>query len=799
MSAVQPDPNIAPAPFPGIVESPETHLADYWEVVWKRRVLVLICAAAATAIALLNAFLSTPLYRATVSLNVERDRGNPVDFGNQTQIYPDWWNPEFLPTQVRLMKSRAMAERVVKRLNLAEHPDFSGGAKLSGVSPKKGDEKAKEGTLDEETTKRLSSMVLGGIEVNPIRGTSLVELSYVSANRKLSSDIANAVADAYIDWISEAKYSAVGQASQFLTTQIEQIKSELEEAERRLQAYGRQKDIVSVDPNTNVTLQKLETLNKDYASAVADRVTKEARYNEMQTAKPEAIADSLSGGLVSQLHNDVLRLEREYADKLNTFKPEWPAMQQLRSQIQKTKQHEATVIQETVAKAREQARAEYQMALRREEGFKQVLNTQKSEAMTLSSNAVEYNNLKVEASTKRTLLDVLLKRQSEMEIVSRFTGRRDSSVRIVDRALEPGARFRPSYRRNATLGLFLGLAAGLGLAFFLEYMDRSIRTPEQVERYLALPPLGVIPAIGHSGKGYGYGRYGYGYGYGYARRAVERLKKKPAPAPESMAKPSQPSEKPNIELHPHSHPRSTISEAYRTFRTSLLLSRAGGVKSFVITSTFPGEGKTSTSANLAIVLGQLGKKVLLIDGDLHKPRIHEVFRVSNRVGLVSVLAESLEPGKAVQESSVPNVFILPAGPISPNPSGLLSSDAMSRLLEVTTRRFDYVVIDSPPVNAVADAIVLGSLTDGVVLCVKGGKTAREQVARARDKLYLSHVRILGVLINQLMDRGPSYGKYYYYQPSYAGYTHEPEEAANGKGPDGQAGPGSRNGRNAVAS
>jgi capsular exopolysaccharide synthesis family protein len=799
LSALQPDPNVLPQQFPGIVETPETHLSDYWEVVWKRRVLVLVCVVVATAIAVLNAFLATPLYRSTVSINVERDRGSPVDLGNQNQVYPDWWNPEFLPTQVRLMKSRAMAERVVKRLNLAEHPDFSVAQTQVPRSTVKGAPvKPSESEPDPQAMARLSSTVLGGIEVNPVRGTSLVELSYVSSSRKLAADVANAVADAYIDWVSEAKYSAVGQASQFLTTQIEQIKSELDEAERRLQAYGRQKDIVSVDPNTNVTLQKLETLTKDYSQAMADRVSKEARYNEMQTAKPEAIADSLSGGLVSQLHNDVLRLEREYADKLNTFKPEWPAMQQLKSQIIKTKQHEVTVIQETVAKAREQAKAEYQMALRKEEGFKQVLNTQKSEAMTLSGNAVEYNNLKVEASTKRTLLDVLLRRQSEMEIASRFTGRRESSIRIVDRALEPGSRFRPSYRRNATLGLFLGLAAGLGLAFFLEYMDRSIRTPEQVERYLALPPLGVVPAVGASGKGYGYGKYGYGYAY--ARRTIDKLKTKQKPATASMAKATDKAEKPNIELHPHVHPRSTISEAYRTFRTALLLSRAGGVKSFVITSTFPGEGKTSTSANLAVVLGQLGKKVLLIDGDLHKPRLHEVFRVSNRVGLVSVLAENLEPGKAVQETGIPNLFILPAGPISPNPSGLLSSDAMSRLLEVTTRKFDYVVIDSPPVNAVADAIVLGSLTDGVVLCVKGGKTAREQVARARDKLYLSQVRILGVLINQLYDRGPSYGKYYYYQPSYAGYTQEPDDpASSGNGPDGPAGSNSRAARNAVAS
>jgi capsular exopolysaccharide synthesis family protein len=500
-------------------------------------------------------------------------------------------------------------------------------------------------------------------------------------------------------------------------------------------------------------MQNLESLNRDYAAAVADRVAKEARYYEVQTARPESIADSLSNGLVSQLRSDQAKLERDYAEKLNLFKPEWPAMQQLRAQIEKGRQHLASVVQETVQKARDAARTDYLTAQRREANLKSVMAGQKSEAMALNSNAVEYNNLKTEVDTKRALRDSLMKRQAETEVSSRLRGERISNVRVVDRALAPKTRFRPSYKRNGALGLLAGLAIGIGLAFLIEYLDRSLRSLDQVERSLGLPALGVIPSITQGGSNV------YSYGYGQLKKGKA---KKAAPAAAAVA----------IELLPHTHPRSTISEAYRAFRTALLLSRAGGLKSLLITSTLPGEGKTTTSVNLSVALAQLGKRVLLVDGDLHKPRIHEVFKVSNRVGLVSVLAESVDPQTLIVPTSIANLFVVTSGPHSPNPSGLLSSPAMRKFLDAATHNFDYVILDAPPVGAVADAIVLGYQVDGAVLCVRGGKTPREAVARVRDRLVRSNVRILGVLINNLEEPGTQYGQYYYDTYGAKGYTED---------------------------
>lgn len=652
------------------------------------------------------------------------------------------------------MKSREISERVARRLNLATNPEFNPPRKsfFFWAAPPQAAEREK---LAERQVVAVARSLQGSIEVTPIRGTNIVELSFAAPTPELAAEITNALAAAYVEWNTESKFRLVGQASQFLASQIEQLKAEVEEREQRLQAYSRSKDIVSVDPQTNITLQKLEALNRDYSAAVGERVSKEARYYEVQNSRPEAIADSLSGGLVSQLRNDQMKLERDYAEKLNLFKPDWPAMQQLQAQIDKGRQHLNEVIQETVSKARETARRDYLTALRREESLQAVLKSQTNEAMTLNTNTVEYNNLKVEVSTKRALMDTLLKRQSETEVSSRLSGSRESYVRVVDRAVPPTSRFRPSYRKNLLLGLLVGLAGGIGLAFFLEYMDRSIRRLEQVEQQLGLPALGVVPHVGSSGgKGYGYG-YGYGrlkYGYG-RRKRKETL---------TEGEPEEPA--PVVELLPHSHPRSAVTEAYRAFRAALLLSRAGGVKSIVVTSGFPGEGKTTTALNLAVVLAQLGKKVLLIDADLHKARLHEVMKVSNRIGLVSILAQEIDAQTALHTTVVSGLAIITAGPSSPNPSGLLASEAMRQLLKAAEKTFDYIVFDSPPVQTVADALILGNMADGVVLCVKGGETPREQVARARDRLLRANVRILGVLINNLSEPSSGYrGKYDSYE------------------------------------
>jgi succinoglycan biosynthesis transport protein ExoP len=716
---------------------PNLDFATYWAIIVERRRLIALSVIVAVAFAVVVTLLSKPLYMATVLLNVERDQRSALDLGQS----PGWSPPEaeFLPTQRDLMASREVAERVVKRLRLLDNPEFNPSA--TPVAATKAPAARDYGGA--------ASMVQSSVATRQRRGTNLIELSVVSRSPKLAADIANAVAESYIEWNIEAKYLVVGQASKFLTAQIEQLKGEIQAKENELQAYGRQKDIVSTDPNSNATMQKLSSFNRDYAEAVADRVAKDARYRELQTARPEAIADNLSSGLVSQLRNEQARMERDYAEKLNLYKPTWPAMQQARAEIEKGKQHLDSVIEETVAKARANARTDYMTALRREQSLKAVLEGQTSEAMTLNSNAVEYNNLKTEVETKRALMDTLLKRQAETEVTSRLSGERVSNVRIVDRALVPGGPFKPSMKKNVFVGTVLGAGFGLVLAFCLHYLDRSLRSLEQVERILQVPALGLIPAASGNSDDV----YGTPYG-GKQKKPKRRLTTAGAPTIP-------------IELLPHTHARSTIAEAYRSFRTSLLLSRAGGLRSMVITSVMPGEGKTATATNLAVVLAQLNKRVLLIDADLHRPRVHEVFGISNRTGLVTLLADNADPESVTVPTVVPGLFVMPAGPSSPNPSGLLSSETMRLFMERAITEFDYIIVDTPPLGPVADAMILGSHTDGVVLCVKGGKTPHERVRAVRDRLVRSNVRLLGVVLNNVDVSSSPYQQYYgSYESSY---------------------------------
>ena len=679
----------------------EIHLSEYWAVIVKRRRLILVLAIIAAIAEAVHTSMIPPTYRAATVLDIEREIPTPGDLSNNYSFDAE------LPTQIRLMTSRDMMMSAARRINQPTLPAF--------------------------------------VAVNRIQGTNLVEISAVAPQAKLAADSANALAEAYIDWRAESKHEVQGETSQYLTAQIEQLKGEIERKEEQLAAYGRSKGLTSDDVSASGAIQNLSS---NYASAVNDRVSKEARYRELVAGRDDLVAEGVNSPPVAQAKADQAKLERDYAEKLLVYKPEWPAMLQLKAQIDKLRQHVDVVTHEAASRARDLARADYLTALRKEETFRSVVQRGKSAAT--DGDAVEYNNLKVEIDTKRALLDTLVKRSAETQVSSRPKGSRLSNIRIVDRAEPPGRPSQPSYKGNILVGLLIGLGAGIALAFFLEYLDRSLRTGEQVERALRLPALGIIPSVGSARRAYG---YGYGYGGGPRDRRTKKPSKLIATAPDQRLA---------IELFPHEHARSSVAEAYRAFRTSLLLSRAGGVKTIAITSSNPAEGKTATAVNLGIVLAQLGRRVLLVDADLHKPRLHEVLHVSNRIGLVSILAENVPPGDAILKTTVPNVFVIPSGPSSPNPSGLLSSQTMRSFLEFVAASFDHIIIDTPPVSLIADALMIGSVIDGVVITIRGGKTPREHVTRVRDRMLRANVRILGALINDLEEEKPESGNYYAY-------------------------------------
>jgi capsular exopolysaccharide synthesis family protein len=709
---------------------PDFHLSDYWAIVVKHRRLVIACVAAAVVYGVLSTVLSRPMYRATVVLDVVRQTSNPLGMGRSVAGGEGGGDSEFLPSQIELVKSRDVAERVVRKLNLLANPDFT-------LQPRAG--AAINSQVPPPTSEAITSAALrikGNTDASMVRGTSLIQVSYEAPTPKLAADMANAVADAYIDWNIESRFRQIGQSAEFLATQIEQTKRDIAAKEKALLAYARQKDITEVDPKTNSS----ERLGGDYSVAVADRVAKEAHYRELQNTPSDAIVETTAGGMLAQIKDEQARLERDYNEKLNVYKPELPAMQQLKRQVEEGRQRVRSAVQDTATKVREAARSDYMTALRRETSIQGMMRAQQSDALNQGASNSEYSNLRTEVDTKRGLLDTLLRQQGEAEVLSRLREQQLTNIRIVDRALPPGRPFKPSASENLAIALVSGSVVGIGLALFLSYLDRSLRSGDQVETYLQLPALGAIPYSGAGGKPRGW--------------------------PLGPKSPLAPGSAKSIELLPHREPRSAIAEAYRAFRTALLFSRAGGVKIVGVTSVLPQEGKSTTAVNLAIVLAQLGRRVLLVDADLHRSKIHEILDVPNRAGLVSILAEGVEPSRVIVKSGITGVFVVPAGPETPNPSGLLSSDDMRRFLELAAANFDHVIVDSPPVLATSDILVFGQYTDGVVLCVRAGQTARDQVRRVRDKLLRGGVPILGVLLSGLELGSNYYGGHEYRYLNY---------------------------------
>jgi len=769
LSAAVQDPFSTDAPA---AES-DFNVAEYLAMVRRHwRLVAAFCLT--TLIAAAIHFSITPKeYVAAATIQIERRSSTPVLGADQNPLLENYWDLEYYPTQYKLLESRGLAERVARNLDLPNDASFNPRAALARAR------EAKKPTADDDEAilGRLADQLRGGLVVDPVRNTQLVALSYRSANPEFAARAANAFAEAFIDMGIENRFATAGKASSFLTAQVNTLKLEIEDREKQLQSFSRKSEIVTLDPSSNVLLQRLEALNNDYMAAKKARFEKEARYNEVLASPKETVADTLSAGLVSSLRTDQLKLESEYETKLKTFKPDWPAMVALKSEIEKGRQHIASVVEEMVAKAKGNAYAEYQTAQRQEGALQAELNGMKTEAIDQSSTALAFGNLKVEIETRRTLLNELLKKQSETEVAARLQDTRDSNIHIIDRALVPGGPFRPSLRQDLTYGLLLGLLLGIGSALLIEFLDRTIKTPEEIERRLALPTLAVIPDLNEAARGYGYlARYGYAYGGEPRERPRVRPRKVAKGAKGGPAllekKKGGAIESTQIELVPHERPRTPISEAYRSLRTALLLSSADELKIVAVTSAEASEGKTATAANLAVVLAQLGRQVLVVDCDLRKPRMHQVFKVSNRVGLVNQLTGGIDSEEMFLPTEVPNLYVTPSGPIPPNPSEILASDRMREWLKQARSRFDFVIVDTPPALAVTDATIVGAFADGVVLTLASAKVTREEARACRDRLRMADVRVLGAVLNRYRATQGSLGKRYRYYESYGSFEEE---------------------------
>jgi capsular exopolysaccharide synthesis family protein len=733
----------------------EVHLSHYWNVIQKRWKVALSILAVVLAGTVLTSYFSKPLYRSHIEIQIERENPNQMTVDDLFGIAAS--DQEFLQTQYVLLKSRGLAARVIDEQKLLQDPEFY----PPGIAHKTPQE-------IQNIRDSMAGAIVGGLEVTPVHSTSLVDIHYIASSPRLAQKIAEGVGDSYMRMKVEQNFETVRKASEYLDRQIAQIKGEIETTRKQMQQFSENKGIISADDAGNITRQRLMKTNADVGVAQAERFARQNEYETLARTSPESVA--AKDPMVQSLTEEESKLQREYQQKATIFLPDHPEMQRIRTAIEKT--HASRQQQVTIAynRALENARQAVLAAQQRESQLGGALSQQTRETMNFNVNAVGLVDLQKSLEGKQALLETLLKRQNETEVTARLRGSETSNIHWVDHADLPGSRFNVTMKKNVQSALPLGVILGLAAIFFLEYMDRSIKTAEELERVTKFASLGVIPAAASVGRGYGY--YGYGARSSSGGRGSGKLRAVQPPAEQS-----------GIDLLPHVDSRSPISEAYRAFRTSLLLASANSPKIIVITSTFAKEGKTTTSINLATVLAQMGKPVLLIDADLRRPRLQKVFKGKMNLGLVNYLAANIPLEDVIQETNVPNLSVVLSGPNPPNPSELLASDRMKTLIHEVRSKFAYVIFDSPPVLAVTDAIVLAAAADGVVLCVHGGQTPRELVQRSAERLRQSNIPVLGAILNNLDLQ--QYG--YTFKKSYYDYYDSDERRANATPPQQRVG------------
>jgi succinoglycan biosynthesis transport protein ExoP len=744
-----------------VATEPEINLREYWDRIWRRKATVLVVTLAVFVLGAFWTFIQKPVYTAKSQLLIEKEP-NILSFDQVLQI--EAMRDDFYQTQYKLLSGRGLADTVIERLKLYENPEFARKVRKRGEAVDPTDHVFREGLID---------AFLDRLSVRPVRLTRLVDVSFDARDPQLAADVVNELATAFIDLNINMKYAATEQATTFLSDQIKNLQADIQQKENQLQGLEANANIVALSDTETTVVDRLGQLNKAFTEAQIERSLKEATWNGLKNVGPDYVPEAINNQLIQRLREDYVKLKREYEKLEERYQPDYPELQRTRVEMESARKSLDDEINNLV----KGSYSEFQTSLAKERSLEAEFNQQKDEAFKMNSNAVLYNGLKVEIQNKKTLLDSLLRRESETGVEARLKGLRTSNIRVVDRARVPVRPSSPNKKRNLILALLLGLGGGVGLAFLFDLLDNSVKTSEDVERYGGLPTLGVVPKFSLEGTN---------KAYAYSRRLKSRseppqLEAAPSTGAASSGLPaaSSPAPKPffaavekagspgSIELVPHYFPNSRLAESYRSIRTALLLSSADRpVKSIAFTSALPGEGKTVSVANLAITLAQSGKTVLVVDADLRRPRQHRLFKVKNTFGLTTYLTDTLTLKDIVKSTEIPSLFLVNAGPIPPNPAELLGSEKMARFIRMMDEECDFVLFDLPPMLEISDALVLGAKVDGVVLVIWGDRTSREALRKAREKLDLLKVRTLGVIINNV--DVPQYG-YHYYKDYHPGY------------------------------
>ena len=715
----------------------ERHLMDYVRMVYKRRWIALPVFLIVLIVGSINSFRTTPIYEARTQLLIEKDLPKVGTLSTMFQEQDSWYNDDFYQTQYRILQSRSLARRAVELMNLPAHPSILRGlptettplsitAVLSGAYDwiRQGGSRAPAPESPaKEPEDRLGpyvSLMLGSLTVAPVRNSRLVELRFTSTDPQLAADMANGLAKAYIQQSMEFRFSASKDATDWLNTQLTEQRKKVEQSESALQRYKEQHDAVAVEDRQNIVVQRLADLNAAVTRAKTDRITKEALYNQLKAVEGTPAIDSLpavlSNDYIQKIKTELADLQRQQGQLAEKYGERHPEMVKVRNAIQAAD----AKLQGEIAKVVQSVKSEYEAAASQERSMVGALESQKAEALGLNRKGIEYSVLQREAESNRQVYEALLQRTKETGISGEL---KTSNIRVVDSAEVPTGPILPQRRRDLLMASFSGLVLAIGLVFGFEYLDNRIKSPHELRANLNLPYLGMIPAIDKTG-----------------------------PMLVSGAVPPG------------------FAEAIRAVRTNVLFSSADeGIRRIVVTSAGPNEGKSMFASNLAVSLAQAGQRTLHVDADMRRPRVHEIFELAQEPGLSNLLVGDCKPSEAVRKTNIQNLAVLPAGMIPPNPAELLGSKRCDEYFATLAEHFDWVIIDSPPVLAVADASVIANGASGVLFVVGADQTSRQTARAAIDQLHAVHAHIIGAVLNRVDIEGNPYYYSTYYRKEYSRY------------------------------
>ncbi|MCI0664615.1 MAG: polysaccharide biosynthesis tyrosine autokinase [Acidobacteria bacterium] len=745
----------------GRVPPPESvgkiHLRDYWRIVRRRLWIPLSIVFVTVTLSTIYNLRLPSIYEGVSQIEVNQE-DRIVNLNDMQLNMGSGNDTQFINTQLKILQSPRIALVVAKSLDLEHNSEFIPGM-ARPLSTQAESYVLSNGESDEQAEmQRLEPFIdtlLDNVEVRPERETRLLNIHYRHHLPELAAKIADIWAEAFKKNNLDQRFKENREAGSFLEKSIADSKLKLKEAEEKLLNYRKANQIIDLGEKENPTTLRYSALNELLLKAETDRKNAQLSYElSRSVADVSTLPEIQRDPLIQELNKKIAELRAHRDQLLVEFMPEWPDVKKVTQQIERLEGELRASNQRILSMIDNQ----YRSALQREDAARLSFNQQRAETMQQSEGAIVAKILQQEANTNREMFERLLQTQQQIQVSGPLL---KSNIRVTKYSTQPRSPVAPKRAQNILLSGLLALIGGIGFVLFLDYINNKIETVEDIDRYLRLPALGVIPTAEIASK---------------SRRLIGSGKTEKEAV--SIGETS-----PVILTQVESN--SSIAESYRQLRTSLLLSSAGHPpRTLLFTSSQPAEGKTTTSVNTAISLAQTGSAVLIIDADLRRPRVHKIFSIRNNAGLSNYLTGEADLGTLIQVV-MPNLYVLPVGPLPPNPAELLGSAKMKQAIDNLATNFDFLVIDSPPVSSFADSLILSSLVEGVIIVVKGGVTPREMAQRTKEHLQAIGAKILGIVINQIKLQPHDY---YYYSTYYSRYYYgSPDDEETGAGEGAKAG------------